>query len=145
MPRDIHAFDPACVSENEIYKFLTAQWQHQNQLSWSRLYVILALESGTLAASYSLKGWVGCALLIIGTFVGFVLYRLIHRDWDVRDQLKLLELLDSVHAPLGLRMIPPAKSRWSNGKFLLAMLFLTLLLTNLGALALLLPCRFQVS
>lgn len=139
----LNDFDPRAVSENEIYKFLTTQWQHQNQLSWSKLYVILALESGTLAGSYNIKGLLGCGLVIVGTLIGFILYRLILRDWDVRNQERLLSILDSVHSPLGLRMIPPAKSTLSNGKFLLNLLFIILLLTNLAAFAYLLPCKYE--
>ena len=145
MARDPAKFDPGNVTEDEIYKFLTAQWQHQNQLSWSRLYVLLALESGTLAGSYSIKGWLGCSLIIVGTIVGFILYRLMLRDWGVRDQEKLLNVLDGVHKPLGLRMIPDAKSVLSNGQFLLNLLFIILLLTNLAAFAVILPCKYETA
>jgi hypothetical protein len=129
--RDIDKFDPGQVSANEIYKFLVAQWQHQNQLSWGKLYSILAVESALLAASYSATTkLVGCGAIVIGSFVCFILYQLIRRDWDVRNQRRLLELLDAVHNPLGIRMIPPARSKWENGQFLLALLMRTLLATN---------------
>lgn len=134
MPRDLSTFDPSNVTDNEIYKFLTAHWQHQNQLSWSKLYALLALESGTLAASYTLKGGLGAALIVVGTLVGLILYRLILRDWDVRNQGALLALLDSVHRPLGVSMVPPAGSRWSNGRFLLNCLFALLFITNMVGL-----------
>lgn len=134
-----NSFVASNVSENEIYKFLATHWQHQNQLSWSRLYALLALESGTLAGSYSVKGWTGLGLLLVGTLVGFILYRLIKRDWDVRDQDKLREILDRVHEPLGIRMISPREPTWCSGQFLLNALFVVLLLTNIVSLAILRP------
>lgn len=136
MTRQTNEFNPNNVSENEIYKFITAQWQHQNQLSWSRLYVMLALETATLGGAFSAKGLVGIGTIIIGTFVGFILYRLMRRDWHVRDQH--LQMLDKVHIPLEIRMIPPSGTRFNNGQFLLRTLFITLLLTNVAALAVLL-------
>lgn len=135
MTRQADGFDPNNVSENEIYKFITAQWQHQNQLSWSRLYVMLALEFAALGGAFSAKGLVGSGAIIVGTFVGFILYRLMRRDWNVRDQH--LRLLDKVHGPLGIRMIPPSGTRLNNGQFLLRTLFITLLATNVAVLAIL--------
>lgn len=55
MTRKQREFKPENVTENEIYKFITAQWQHQNQMGWSRLYFVLALETATLSAAYSVK------------------------------------------------------------------------------------------
>lgn len=135
MTRQADKFDPNNVSENEIYKFVTAQWQHQNQLSWSRLYVMLALEFSVLGGAFSAKGLVGSGAIIVGTFVGFILYRLMLRDWNVRDQH--LQLLDKVHDPLRIRMIPPSGTRLNNGQFLLRILFITLLATNVAVLTVL--------
>lgn len=71
----------------------------------------------------------------MGTLVGIILYRLMRRDWHVRDQH--LEILDKVHMPLKIRMVPPAETIWSNGQFLLKTLFTLLLITNLTAIVIL--------
>lgn len=137
-------FDPDKVSDNEIYKFVTAHWQHQNQLSWSRLYVMVALELATLGGAISIKGVLGIGAIVVGTFVGFLLYRLILRDWHVRDQHQ--ELIDNVHKSSGIRMAPEPGSKWNHGRFLLRSLFITLLLTNIAtSLTLLYPSKFQLA
>ena len=99
---------------------------------------MLALEFAALGGAFSAKGLIGCATIIIGTFVCFILYCLMRRDWHVRDQH--LQILDKVHVPLGIRMIPPSGTRLNNGQFLLRMLFVTLLGTNIAALVVL-YCR----
>lgn len=138
------AFDPDKVSDNEIYKFITAHWQHQNQLSWSRLYVMVALELATLGGAASIKGILGVGAIVVGTFVGLLLYRLIQRDWHVRDQHQ--ELMDKVHKSSGIRMAPEPGSKWNHGRFLLRNLFITLLLTNIAtSLILLCPTKFQLA
>ncbi|MDD3483170.1 hypothetical protein [Azovibrio restrictus] len=135
-------FDPEKVSDNEIYKFLTTHWQHQNQLSWSRLYVMVALELATLGGAFSIKGILGVSAIVVGTFVGFLLYRLILRDWHVRDQHQ--ELIEKVHKSSDIRMVPEPGSRWNHGRFLLRNLFTTLFLTNIAtSLIFLYPSNFQ--
>lgn len=122
------------VSSNEIYKFLTAHWHHHNQLSWSKLYIMLALESATLAASDKLSSQspnLACALLLIGTAVGIILYRLMLRDWEVRDEYT--QKLDMVHDLFGIRMIPRSKGPFLHGHSLLLLLVLLLGLTNMIA------------
>lgn len=123
------AFDPDKVSDNEIYKFLTTQWQHQNQLSWSRLYVMVALELAVLGGAISIKGALGVGAIIIGTFIAFILYRLVLRDWHVRDQH--LALLNKVHKSSEIQMLIDPGTKWNQGRFLLYILFGTLFLTNL--------------
>lgn len=138
MARQASQFDPKNVTENEIYKFITAQWQHQNQLSWSRPYVMLALEFAVLSAAYSAKGLVGIGAVVVGTFVGFIIYCLMLRDWTVRDQH--LELLNKVHSPLGISM-KPTGGKFNNGQFFLRALFITLLVTNVAVMTALLCQR----
>ena len=140
MTRQAYKFNPKNVSENEIYKFVTSHWQHQNQLSWSRLYVLLALEFAVLGGAFSTRGLVGIGAVIVGTFVGFIIYCLMKRDWIVRDQH--LQLLDKVHSPLGISM-KPTGGKFSNGEFFLNTLFLTLLVTNVAVLAVLTALLWQ--
>lgn len=106
---------------------------------------MLALETAILAGSYYVKPWwIGCALLLVGTMVGYILYRLMRRDWHVRDYH--LILLDKVHKDIifdqdktgkdcEIRMIPEDERFLSNGQKLLRLLFTILLLTNVGAFA----------
>lgn len=149
MTREQHEFKPENVTENEIYKFMISQWQHQNQMGWSRLYFVLALEIAILSGAFFFakewigKGWIGIgigiALICIGTLVGFIIYRLMHRDLDIRDQH--LEILDKVHMPLDIRMTPKVTTTLNNflhnSQFLLRSLFFLLLIINLTAIVLL--------
>jgi hypothetical protein len=122
------------VSSNEIYKFLTAHWHHHNQLSWSKLYVLLAVESATLAAGFQLHSDtpnVACALVLVGTVVGIILYRLMQRDWEIRDDYTTK--LDLAHSSLGIRMIPSSSGPSSHGQSLLLLLVILLVAVNASA------------
>lgn len=137
---NLDQFNPQAVSEGDIYHFLISHWQHHNELSWSKLNVILALETATLAGSFSIKEeLLKCSLLVIGTIVGLIIYKLMRRDWHVRDYH--LPLLDKIHQHIAnevtnnneirpIRMIPPAKSSIENGQILLLSLMTILFLTN---------------
>lgn len=122
------------VSSDELYKFFTAHWHHHNQLSWSKLYIMLALESATLAASDRLSHQnpnAACVLLFVGTLVGIILYRLILRDWEIRDEYT--KKLAIVHKPFDIFMIPPSEGPLKHGQSLLLLLIALLGLTNLAA------------
>ena len=127
------SFEASKVTDNEIYKFLTAHWHHHNLLSWSKLNVLLVLEVATLAGADAISAqrfW-PIGVLVLGTLVGGILYLLILRDWEVRDSV--CALLDQLHVPIGIRMIPRASSRAVHGQFLLQLLLVLLVVANVGA------------
>jgi len=77
--REVGAFEAKDISANEIYKFMTTHWHHHNQLAWSKLNVLLALEAAVLAGAYAIKNDAhgsACALVLVGSTVAVILYLL---------------------------------------------------------------------
>ena len=126
------SFNPVKVSENEIYRFVTTQYLHQNQLSWSRLQTIFAVETATLTSAFVKPGFYGNAAVFLGSAVIVILYLMVIRDWQVRDQNN--NLLDNVHQPLNIRLIIKPKYWWQRGKNLFPIAILSSLLANLAVL-----------
>jgi hypothetical protein len=100
------SFDTNSVNENEIYRFLTTQYLHQNQLSWSRLQTAFAVEAGLLTWFFSSINSANTLVTLIsmglGSVVIWLLYQLILRDWDIRDQNK--SLLEQIHSNRKLKI-----------------------------------------
>lgn len=110
------------VEGKDIYGFLTNQYLHQNQLSWSRLQTIFAIEAGILAWFFSFGSSLAISSLglLLGTCVVWLLYRLVIRDWEIRDQN--LHLLDEVHEQIGISMIQPTRHSVLSGNVILRVL-----------------------
>jgi len=53
-----------------------------------------------LAASFAKGGLIAIISLLIGSIVIWLIWRLIQRDWEIRDQN--LEIIDKVHGPKGI-------------------------------------------
>lgn len=123
------------ISHNEIYKFMTSQWQHQNLLSYQKLNMMMLLEVAALSGAFVVKGYLGVALLCTSIIVSCLLYLLMLRDWELRDQH--IELLDKVHEPLNVYVKLEAKNKWRTGRFILKILLCVLLITNLIAVGVL--------
>lgn len=121
-------FNPAEVSENEVYRFITTQYQHQNQLSWSRLQTIFAVETATLTGAFAKPGFYGNAAILLGTVIIVILYLMVIRDWQVRDQNT--NLLDAVHQPRNIKLIVKPKFWWLRGYNLFGLAILSSLLAN---------------
>ena len=123
--------EPLSVDGKEIYRFLTNQYLHQNQLSWSRLQTTFAIEAGLLAWFFSANTPI--ALIVIGMILGsiaiWLLHQLILRDWEVRDQNN--EKLDQVHEPLQIRLIRGADRKWLKGRDIAAYLTFGSIIVNL--------------
>jgi hypothetical protein len=107
-------------NDAEIYNFLTRYYLHQDQLSWSRIQTIVAIEGAVLAGALAKGGLLACGLLAFGALVIWLLWKLINRDWQVRDQD--LDLLDQVHKPKGIRLTTPPIPSWASGQRLLSVL-----------------------
>jgi hypothetical protein len=123
---------PMAVDGKEIYRFLTTQYLHQNQLSWSRLQTIFAIEAGLLAWFFSAHNTT-ISIIVVGMVLGsiaiWLLHQLILRDWEVRDQNA--HLLDEVHAPLKIRLIKEACRKWLKGQYVAAYLTYGSIIVNL--------------
>jgi hypothetical protein len=103
------------VDINEIYRFLTTQYLHQNQLSWSRLQVAFIVEAGILTWFFSsinstIPMFVITIGIILGCIVIWMLYQLVLRDWEIRDQNE--DFLNKIHQPFGIELL---KKKCKNG------------------------------
>ncbi|MCK4546136.1 MAG: hypothetical protein KAW17_01730 [Candidatus Eisenbacteria sp.] len=126
-----------------VYAYLTANYLHQDQLSWGRTQLLVAIEAGTLAAAFSLRP-LAVPILLFGVFLVLAIWRLVERDWEVRDQD--LDLLDKVNKPLGIRMIKTPRNKLWCGSVILRAVFigliaLNILLTGLFVLASFCECK----
>lgn len=117
------------VSNDQVYSFLTSQFFNQDQLSWNRTQTIVAVEAGILASSFALKGIFAIASLFLGSILVWLIWCLVLRDWEVRDQH--LVLLDAVHEPLGIRLICEPKFKWRRGRVILKAIVWFLIFINL--------------
>jgi hypothetical protein len=122
-----------------IYTFLTNYYLHQDQLSWRRTQLLVAVEGATLAAAFA-NPQLAELTLLLGIVLVLVIWRLVERDWEVRDQN--LHLLDADHQPLAVRMVKEPRSRWWKGSFLLRIAFVLLIAVDLLLIAKFLLARF---
>ena len=122
----------------EVYRFLIDYYLYQDGLSWSRTQILLGVEAGTLAAAFSQKGVIGAIALVLGTFLVVLLWGLVERDWEVRDQH--LSIIDQVHWPKGIRMTLPPTGWWWKGKDALHFTFWLIISVNAAFYALLMWC-----
>lgn len=108
------AFDPVQVSENEIYRFLTTRALAQNQLLYSRVQTMLTVEAAAIAGSIvAPKPVLKLVVLALDCLLITIFWLLARRDRQA--QLANLDLLDRVHKPLGISLIPPHPATGSAG------------------------------
>ena len=118
--------------DNEIYRFLVTYYLYQDQLSWSRTQIVVAVEGAIAAGAFSSKCSVLSVLaLTLGTIVIGLIWRLIERDWQARDQN--LPILDTAHKDRGIRMTPPGARWWQRGTWIIRILLGLIVIFNLAA------------
>jgi len=61
---------PLSVDGGEIYRFLTTQYLHQNQMSWSRLQTIFVIQAGLLAWFFAANTHV--TITVVGMILGSI-------------------------------------------------------------------------
>jgi hypothetical protein len=83
------------VKDDEFYRFACAYYLHQDSLSWSRTQILFAVEGAALAAALSQRTSIAVLALLSGSVLVFLIWRLVQRDWQVRDQY--LNFLDKFH------------------------------------------------
>lgn len=123
---------PLTVDGEGIYEFLTAQYLHQNQLSWNRLQTLFAIEAGLLAWFFSEQPPtvpIVTSGMILGSIAIWLLHQLVLRDWEIRDQNA--HLLDEVHKPLKVTLITEASRKWLRGRHVAAYLTYGCIIVNL--------------
>jgi hypothetical protein len=89
--------DISTVRDEDFYRFACAYYLHQDKLSWSRTQILFAVEAAVLTAalSQSQRTWIAVAALVLGSVLVFLIWRLIQRDWEIRDQY--LNFFDKFH------------------------------------------------
>ena len=126
------------IEANEFYRFVCALYLQRDTLSWSRAQLIFAVEAGVLAGAFSNKDSAiyFVPALIAGSVVIFLIWRLVQRDWQVRDQYNLY--FDKFHKEFlneqinsGRIMTVAPKSRWYRGAFILKFIIWSLITFNL--------------
>jgi len=102
------------VSPTEFYRFISAYYFHQDSLSWSRTQNLLVIEAGVLAAAFSKHGWLAILALALGSVLVLLIWHLIQRDWQVRDQYN--PYFDEFHKEWGVTLGVPARGYWYRGR-----------------------------
>jgi len=107
---------PVVPSENEVFRLLGTYWIYQDQIGWSRTQTLVAVEAGVLAGAFAKTGALSVVILILGALLVAYLYRLILRDWQIRDSIgnKLGPILNQY----GVDLLPPPSSGLPRGRTL---------------------------
>ena len=121
--------NPIHIKDEHVYAFLTEYYIHQDQLSWGRTEALGVVEIGILTAAFAKEGWIAATSLIVGSVVVWLIWCLVQRDWEMRDQS--LSALDSVHAPRNISMACATKHWWWRGRTILRVIVCLILLTNI--------------
>jgi len=101
---------------DEVYRFISLYYLHQDKLSWSRTQTMVLIESGILAAAYKICSFLSIVPLLLGAIIVFLFWGLIQRDWQIRDNQ--LEKLDDIHKYYGVHPFRiEAKHYWWKGRF----------------------------
>jgi hypothetical protein len=106
------------VTPNEVYRFLGAYWIYQDQIGWSRTQTIVIVEAAILAGALGRHGPLSPLILVLGSLLIHWLFRIIARDWQMRDYLA--EFLDPINESHGLQLIPPPAPGGIRGRTVVA-------------------------
>jgi hypothetical protein len=101
------------VDKSDFYRFIYTYYFHQDTLSWRRTQILLVAEAGILAAAFNKHGWLAILALSLGSLLVFLIWRLIQRDWQVRDQYN--KYFDECHAEWGVRLTVQPRTEWYRG------------------------------
>jgi len=117
------------ISESEFYRFIGAYYLHQDTLSWSRTQNLFAVEAGVLVAAFTRHGWLALLALLLGSGLVFLIWRLIQRDWQIRDQYN--PYFDEFHKAWGVTLGVPPKNRWYRGHHIVKIIYCSMIALNL--------------
>ena len=105
------------VSPAEFYRFIYTYYFHQDSLAWTRTQNLLVIEAGVLAAAFSKGGWLAIVALVLGSVLVLLVWHLIQRDWQVRDQYN--HYFDEFHKEWGVTLGVPPKGYWYRGRHII--------------------------
>ena len=89
------------VSDLDVYHFFQRYYFHQDQLSWGRTQVLLAVQAGTLAASFSVHSrYLAVLVLLLGLWLTTMVYLVMRRDWEIQAWL-FTRYLEPAHRRCG--------------------------------------------
>lgn len=128
------------VSGSEIYRWLTTYYLHQDRISVERIQTFIAIEAGVLGGAFALRGLMAVITLALGSFLVWMVWRMVQRDWQIRDQS--LHALDIVHKPLGLVIATPAPTKWHRASAIMPAVARSLIAVNCFCAALFLLDTF---
>lgn len=119
------------ISESDFYRFIYTHYFHQDGLAWSRTQSLFAVEAGVLVAAFAKHGWIAILSLFAGSVLVFLIWRLIQRDVQARDQYNLY--FDEFHKEWEVRMSVPPKSEWYRGSYIVRFIIWSVVFFNLCA------------
>lgn len=117
------------VTQEEFYRFIYTYYFHQDSLSWSRTQNLLVVEAGVLAAAFSQHGWLAILALALGSVLVLLIWHLIQRDWQIRDQYN--NYFDRFHEDWGVTLGVPAKGYWYRGRHIVQAITWSVIFINL--------------
>jgi hypothetical protein len=124
------------IDEKDFYRFICSYYLHQDASSWKRTELLFAVEAGVLAAAFSQRASIAVTALIGGSILVFLIWRLIQRDDQVRDQFnryfkKFHEKLVADPAMPDRIMTVPPKTKWYRGGHIIRFIIWSLIAFNL--------------
>jgi hypothetical protein len=117
------------VKPEEFYRFIYTYYFYQEGVSWTRTQNLLVVEGGVLAAAFSQHGQLAILALAGGSVLVFLIWRLIQRDWQIRDQY--IPYFDEFHKDWGVKMALPAKGYWYRGRHIINAIIWSVIVFNL--------------
>ncbi|MGH9745219.1 MAG: hypothetical protein ACRD59_03815 [Candidatus Acidiferrales bacterium] len=145
MPEQFEVKKPCEPIENDdFYRFISAHYFHHDNLSWGRTQILFAIEAGVLVAAFNKRGWLAIAALVLGSLLVFLIWRLIQRDWQVRDQY--LKYFDEFHKPWEVMLRTRPKSKWYSGRHIVEFVTFSIIVFNLCSAVIFafeLYCKFK--
>jgi len=116
------------IGESDFYRFACSFYFHQDSLSWSRTQMLFAIEAATLATVFSKRDWVVPLSTAFGSILVFLLWRLILRDWEIREQYA--GYIGDFHRALPVELVAKPKIRCFGGRYIMRFIMLFLMFIN---------------
>lgn len=84
-----------------LYSALMSHYLHQDNLLWSRVQILIAVQGAILVAGFSLRGhWLSSAIMLLGALLTSLVMILVFLDQTVRDSnLAILDKLAEKFLP----------------------------------------------
>lgn len=101
------------VAPAEVFRFMATYYIYQDQIGWSRTQTMVVVEVAVLAGAFARQGPLSPIVLVVGACVVCYLFRLIQRDWQVRDRIGCN--LDPVLKRYDIRLVPAPAARLLRG------------------------------